>query len=63
MGEIVFPLLHNAFSSGWDCPTISNMLTLAAFSSVSVILAPPFCCLYLSAVQLLSLGTGDLVSF
>lgn len=33
------------------------MLLLAAFSSVSVILIPPFCCLGISTVQLLLLGT------
>lgn len=60
-GEICLSLtarFHNAFCSGQDCPNISIMLILVAFRSVSVNLTPPFCCLCLSAVQLLPLGTS-----
>lgn len=61
MGEIHLSLMahfHNAFCSGQDRANISVMLKLATFRSVSVILTPLFCCLCLSAVQLLLLGTS-----
>lgn len=60
MAEIHLSLttpFHNAFCSSQDCHNISIMLLLPVFSSVSVILIPPFCCLGISAVQLLLLGT------